>query len=96
MERKDGGDYLKACTRLVLEKKASIGRPRQTWQNTLSADMRLLKVDCRASTTERNGGPQDGLPGSVWNTALKQKIMIMMTAHISMHGCCTDSVELTY
>ena len=37
VERKDNGDYAKACTRLVVEGKA--------WQNALSADMRLMKVD---------------------------------------------------
>ena len=32
MERKDDADYVKACTRLVVEGKASLGRPRKTWQ----------------------------------------------------------------
>ena len=72
---------------------APVSWPRNTWQNTLSVDMRLLKVDPRdihnrkkwmaigwrkgntavsgtqqclehrneTSTTERNGGPQDGV-----------------------------------
>ena len=44
VERKDDADYVKACTRLVVEGKAPVGRPRKTWQNTLSADMHLLKV----------------------------------------------------
>ena len=35
VERKDDADYAKACTRLVVV----AGRPRNTWQNTLSADM---------------------------------------------------------
>ena len=44
-ERKDDADYVKACTRLVVEGKVPAGRPRKTWQNILSADRRLLKVD---------------------------------------------------
>ena len=47
VERKDDADYVKACTRLVMEGKAPVGRPRKTWQNTMSIDMRLLKVDTR-------------------------------------------------
>ena len=47
MERKDVADYVKACTRLVVEGKAPVGRPRKTWENTASADRRLLKVDPR-------------------------------------------------
>ena len=46
-QRKDAADDVKACTRLVVEGKMSVGRLRKTWQNTLSADMRLLKVDPR-------------------------------------------------
>ena len=46
MERKDDhADYGKtmACTtRLVVEGKVPVGRPRKTWQNTLSANMRLI------------------------------------------------------
>ena len=37
MERKDDADYVKACSRFVLDGKAPVGR-----QNTLSADMRQL------------------------------------------------------
>ena len=47
VERKAGADYVKACTRLVVKGKAPVGRPRKTGQNTLSVDMRLLKVDPR-------------------------------------------------
>ena len=43
----DNGDCVKACVRLVVERKAHVGRPRKTWQNTLSTDMRLLKVGAR-------------------------------------------------
>ena len=39
MERKDDADYVKTCTRLVVEGKAPVGRPMNTWQNTLSVDM---------------------------------------------------------
>ena len=39
--------HVKACTRLVVEGTVSVGRPRRTWQNTLSVDMRLLKSDPR-------------------------------------------------
>ena len=42
IERKGDADYVKACTRLVVEGKAPVGRPKKTCQNTLSADMRLL------------------------------------------------------
>ena len=45
VERKDDGDYVKACTRLVVEWMVPVGRPRNTWQNNLSADTCLLKVD---------------------------------------------------
>ena len=60
MERKNDGDYVKhTCTRLVMEGITPVGRPWKTWQNTLSADMRLLKVE--TSMTERNGKPYDGV-----------------------------------
>ncbi len=38
---------MKACTRLVVEGKVSVGRPRTTSHNTLFADMSLLKFDRR-------------------------------------------------
>ena len=47
VERKGDDDYVKTCTGLVLEGKAPVGRPRKTSQNTLSADMFLLKVGPR-------------------------------------------------
>ena len=47
VERKADADYVKACTRLVMEEKAPVGRPKKTWWNTLSADMHLLKVVLR-------------------------------------------------
>ena len=31
VERKDDTDYVKACTRLMVKGKASVGRPRKTW-----------------------------------------------------------------
>ena len=34
------------CTRLVVEGKVHVGRPRKTWQNTLSAD----RVFCQCPT----------------------------------------------
>ena len=43
--RKGDACCVKACVRLVLETTIPIGRPKKTWQNSLSADMRLLKVD---------------------------------------------------
>ena len=39
VEGKADVDYVNAYTRLVVEGKASVGRMRKTWQNTLSADM---------------------------------------------------------
>ena len=35
VERRDDADYVKACTRLVVEGKTSVDRPRKTWQNTV-------------------------------------------------------------
>ena len=43
VERKDDAD----CVRLIVEGTSHVGRPRKTWQNTLSADMHLMKVDHR-------------------------------------------------
>ena len=37
MERKDDGDYVKACARLLVEGKAPVGRPRKTGRK-LSAE----------------------------------------------------------
>ena len=34
-------DYVKARVRLVVEGTAHVGRPKKTWQNTVSADMRI-------------------------------------------------------
>ena len=34
VERKHNADYVKTCTRLVVEGKAPVVRPRKTWQNT--------------------------------------------------------------
>ena len=45
-------DCVKACTGLVVEETAPVGRPKKTWQNIAIADMRLLKIDSRTSTTE--------------------------------------------
>ena len=47
MEIKDEADFVKACTKLVLDGTALVARLRKTWQNTLSANMRLLNVDPR-------------------------------------------------
>ena len=47
VKRKDDANYVKASTRLVVAGKAPVDRPRKPWRNTLSADMRLLKVDSR-------------------------------------------------
>ena len=35
VERKDDAVYVMTCTRMVVDGKASVGRPRKTWQNTL-------------------------------------------------------------
>ena len=32
---KDDGDYVEACTRLVVVGKANVSRPRKTWQNNV-------------------------------------------------------------
>ena len=58
VERKDDADCVEVIyTRSVVEGKAPVGRPRKTWQNNLSANLRLLKVDPGTSTTEITGGP---------------------------------------
>ena len=36
---------VKVCTILVVEGTSPVGKPRKTWQNTVSADMCLLKGD---------------------------------------------------
>ena len=42
MEKKDDADCVKkACTKLVVEGKATVGIPKKTWQNN------LLKIDPR-------------------------------------------------
>ena len=76
MERKADADYLKACTRLVVEGKVLVGRPRKTWQNTLSVDTRLLKVDTwytRDQTEMEDHRTAKDESGSVWNNALKRR-----------------------
>ena len=45
MERKGDDDWVKAYSKLVME--GTVGTPKKTWQNTISADMRLLGVDSR-------------------------------------------------
>ena len=40
-------DCVKACVRLVVERTAPVGKPKKVWQDTVSADMRLLKDDPR-------------------------------------------------
>ena len=57
MERKDDADIKKACTWLVVEGKAPVGRPRKTWRDTLYGDMHRLKVHPWTSATERKEGP---------------------------------------
>ena len=44
VERKDNGNYVKACTRSMVVGTALVGRPRKTWQNTVSADMHMLNA----------------------------------------------------
>ena len=76
VERKDDADYVKAYTRLVVEGKASVGRPRKTWQDTLSADMRLLKVDTwyiHDQTEMEDHRTSKDESGSVWNNTLKRR-----------------------
>ena len=45
MERKDDANCAKACSRLMLEGTAPVGRMKKTWQKTVSADMCLVKVE---------------------------------------------------
>ena len=47
VERKGNADYVKACTKLVVEGRAPVRGLNKTWQITLSTDIRLLKVDPR-------------------------------------------------
>ena len=53
----DASCGVKVCTRLVVEGKAPFGRPRKSWQNTLSEDMRLLKADPRDIHDQNNRTP---------------------------------------
>ena len=50
VERK--GDSVKACSRLVVKGKAPAGKPKNTWQNNVSADIRLLKVEPQERTRQ--------------------------------------------
>ena len=59
-----------------MEWTAPVGRPRKTWQNTVCADMRLLKVDPR----DMHGrvkwlaiGRHTGNPSSIWKTVLTRR-----------------------
>ena len=56
----------------MVEGKAPAGRLRKIWQNIVSADTRLLKVDHRDQKKWRTLGRHNatGEPSSVWNTAL--------------------------
>lgn len=47
VERKDDEDWVKGCTKLVVEGTAPVGRPRKTWQNSVSADLNLMGIDHR-------------------------------------------------
>ena len=76
VERNDEADYEKACTRLVVEGKMSVGRPRKTWQNTRSADMCLLKVnprDVHDRKKWRATGRCKANTSSVWNTTQNEE-----------------------
>ena len=42
---RDNADRVKAGTKLVVE--GTVGMPKKTWQNIISADMHLLRVDLR-------------------------------------------------
>ena len=78
METKDDANCVKACTRLMVEGTVPVGRLRNTWQNTLSADMRLQKVDPRDGHDRKKWraiGRLKAKPSRVWNKALKPKMM---------------------
>ena len=55
--RKDDADYVKACTRLVVEETAPVDRPMNTWPTLCLHTCVCLKLTRGMATTERNGGP---------------------------------------
>ena len=60
IERKDNADYWRHALSWWWIGKAPVGRPRKTWQNTLSADMFLLKVDSREVQHQNKWRALDG------------------------------------
>lgn len=61
VERKDDADWVKNCTKLVVEGSVPPGRPRMTWQSAVSNDMRLLGVNRR-----------DAKDRSKWRSAIRR------------------------
>ena len=57
MERMDDADIVNVCTRLVVDRTAPVGRRRKIWQETVSTDMCLLKVDPGTFPAKTKGGP---------------------------------------
>ena len=45
IERKSDEDWVKRVTNLEVEGNRPAGRPKKTWQDTVRADIRLLKLD---------------------------------------------------
>ena len=45
MERKSDEDWVKRVTNLKVEGNRPAGRPKKTWQDTIKADLRQLKLD---------------------------------------------------
>ena len=77
VERKGDADCVMACTGLEVEGKAAVGRPRKTWQNSMSSDVRLLKVDHLDVHNQKKwsavNAMAEGKPSSIWNTIFKRR-----------------------
>ncbi|XP_038052734.1 uncharacterized protein LOC119725402 [Patiria miniata] len=50
VERKEDVNWVKRCTNVIVGGPTPIGRPRKTWQSSMSDDMRLLGVNARDAT----------------------------------------------
>ena len=62
VERKEDTNWVKRCTNLTVGGPTPIGRPRKTWQSSVSDDMRLLGVNAR-----------DAMDRAKWRRAIARK-----------------------